>query len=418
MGVPKDWLKRACTEAVAVLEERAHPRHKTSVAMRGWRAAGMEYGLPLTPARGHAELPPRTLGFIAAVVHYAIASGHESPAERALSALCAVYAKPHTGRATERTVTFAGEVMRRKSYLAGNPLVGLSLAHAFLAIDAQSVRGVLDRGAPFSDDRITAERSAAVVASAALASLREDLPTDMVRRVYTWQFKDLAPERAQKAKWLELALRPPPIGDAVAYTTDALGLFRVMAMSAALDGRVSDDEAGALFTLGQACALDRAQAKREQRRALEFYHRNQRALDPLAAAAHADSANRRTQRAPWRSLAAFMAKNGRAAVTEIKETGDLAVLIARRGAGQTLTPGETERMRAQLVDVAKAVPGLAVLTLPGGLLLLPVLARLLPFDILPSAFSSDEQTDFAVFDRKGPEPQTPVEPDREHKESA
>jgi hypothetical protein len=38
------------------------------------------------------------------------------------------------------------------------------------------------------------------------------------------------------------------------------------------------------------------------------------------------------------------------------------------------------------VDVAKAVPALAIFAAPGGMLLLPILAKLLPFSLLPSAW--------------------------------
>ena len=44
-------------------------------------------------------------------------------------------------------------------------------------------------------------------------------------------------------------------------------------------------------------------------------------------------------------------------------------------------------MKAQLIDLAKAVPALAIFAAPGGLLLLPLLAKLLPFNVLPSAWA-------------------------------
>ena len=49
--------------------------------------------------------------------------------------------------------------------------------------------------------------------------------------------------------------------------------------------------------------------------------------------------------------------------------GDLAVLLARRASGRALSDDEQRRMREQLIDVAKAVPGLAVFALPGGFVL-------------------------------------------------
>jgi hypothetical protein len=43
-------------------------------------------------------------------------------------------------------------------------------------------------------------------------------------------------------------------------------------------------------------------------------------------------------------------------------------------------------VKGQLVDLAKAVPALAIFAAPGGMLLLPLLAKLLPFSVLPSAW--------------------------------
>jgi hypothetical protein len=78
--------------------------------------------------------------------------------------------------------------------------------------------------------------------------------------------------------------------------------------------------------------------------------------------------------------------NWGALVREVRETGELGQLLARAASGQTLTPAERKKVRAQLVDLAKAVPALAIFAAPGGMLLLPLLAKLLPFNLLPSAW--------------------------------
>jgi hypothetical protein len=75
-----------------------------------------------------------------------------------------------------------------------------------------------------------------------------------------------------------------------------------------------------------------------------------------------------------------------ALVTELRETGELGQLLARAAAGGTLTADERRKVKAQLIDVAKAVPALAIFAAPGGMLLLPLLAKLLPFSVLPSAW--------------------------------
>lgn len=75
-----------------------------------------------------------------------------------------------------------------------------------------------------------------------------------------------------------------------------------------------------------------------------------------------------------------------AIVTEIRQTGELGQLLARAAAGAKLTPDERRKVRLQLIDLAKAVPALAIFAAPGGMLLLPLLAKLLPFNLLPSAW--------------------------------
>jgi len=75
-----------------------------------------------------------------------------------------------------------------------------------------------------------------------------------------------------------------------------------------------------------------------------------------------------------------------AVMTEIRETGELGTLLAKAAAGHALTADEKRKVKAQLIDLAKAVPALAIFAAPGGMLLLPLLAKLLPFNLLPGAW--------------------------------
>jgi hypothetical protein len=88
-------------------------------------------------------------------------------------------------------------------------------------------------------------------------------------------------------------------------------------------------------------------------------------------------------------------KNFNALMKEVRETGELSVLLTKAARGQDLSRDERRRMRQQLIDVAKAIPALAIFAAPGGLLLFIALAKVLPFNILPSAFQDEppEQTD-------------------------
>jgi hypothetical protein len=85
-------------------------------------------------------------------------------------------------------------------------------------------------------------------------------------------------------------------------------------------------------------------------------------------------------------VTAAVVDNLDAVVTEIRETGQLGALLAKAAAGTKLTADEKRKVRAQLVDLAKAVPALAIFAAPGGMLLLPLLAKLLPFKLMPSAW--------------------------------
>jgi hypothetical protein len=57
---------------------------------------------------------------------------------------------------------------------------------------------------------------------------------------------------------------------------------------------------------------------------------------------------------------------------------------------QDLTDEEWQRLKDQLLDVFKSIPALAIFLLPGGMLLLPLVVKLIP-QIMPSSFS---KTDF------------------------
>ena len=70
------------------------------------------------------------------------------------------------------------------------------------------------------------------------------------------------------------------------------------------------------------------------------------------------------------------------------ETGELSVLSAK-STSQPLTEGEKRKVKAQLLDVAKTIPALAIFVLPAGAIVLAVLIKVLPFNILPSAFDEN-----------------------------
>ena len=78
-------------------------------------------------------------------------------------------------------------------------------------------------------------------------------------------------------------------------------------------------------------------------------------------------------------------KNLHRIVQEIRETQELYSLLMK-SSHAPLSAEEKAKVRQQLFDIMKTIPALAIFALPGGGLILPVLIKLLPFNLLPSAF--------------------------------
>ena len=86
------------------------------------------------------------------------------------------------------------------------------------------------------------------------------------------------------------------------------------------------------------------------------------------------------------SMQSSLNRNFERLMQEVRETGELSVLLGKVARGYRPTDEERQRMRAQLIDLAKAVPALALFAAPGGMFLLIALAKVVPFNLLPSAW--------------------------------
>lgn len=82
-------------------------------------------------------------------------------------------------------------------------------------------------------------------------------------------------------------------------------------------------------------------------------------------------------------------KNKQSLQKELSESKELVQLI-RKSTTEKLTEEEKQKVKSQLIDVFKSVPALAIFLLPGGMILLPLVAKLLP-DIMPTAFREEEE---------------------------
>jgi hypothetical protein len=152
-----------------------------------------------------------------------------------------------------------------------------------------------------------------------------------------------------------------------------------------VDGQRSRGERAFIQELADALHVPDVELQRLELEMAEFYARHRSVVDVFTVSAAAGLMGEdfviRIQEA--------LEKNFHRLMQEVRETGDLAVLLAKAARGQSLTRDERRRMRAQLIDVAKAIPALAIFAAPGGVLLLIALSKVLPFSLLPSAFQDE-----------------------------
>ncbi len=89
---------------------------------------------------------------------------------------------------------------------------------------------------------------------------------------------------------------------------------------------------------------------------------------------------------PKIALEKFIKRNAKALIQELQESGEALMLLWKLTSTGSLDEEETKKLKEQLTDIAKTLPALGIFALPGGMLLLPILAKSLPWDLVPSAF--------------------------------
>ena len=83
-----------------------------------------------------------------------------------------------------------------------------------------------------------------------------------------------------------------------------------------------------------------------------------------------------------------MGRNKDKFIEELKESKELIALV-NKSLKEELTPEEKEKVKTQFKDIVKSMPALAIFMLPGGMLILPIILKIVP-DLLPTAFKGNE----------------------------
>ncbi len=302
-----------------------------------------------------------------------------------------------------RTLARAGPHLLRLHFPPGDPEKGLPLYAGTVAIQRRLLaRLALDyfRNQEFEPDDAIAELDQArdeelllVEAMAGLASA-DPLAPRPLRRVISRQVEriGLDRERVQAARTAASAPRSPE--EIVEDTPPRLRQFLVEQLILASLGMPAGSAPRAEFLARFAAAAevtaDRLAAMQVDAAAFHADHQAWfRAFGlpvetegGLLAEEWNDFGERMMDK-----VAAVVTENLDAIARELRETGELGSLLAKAAAGQPLDAAERRKVKEQLIDLAKTVPALAIFAAPGGMVLLPLLAKLLPFDVLPSSFS-------------------------------
>ncbi|BDG09266.1 LETM1 domain-containing protein [Anaeromyxobacter paludicola] len=299
-----------------------------------------------------------------------------------------------------RGLARAGVILKKRTYPAGDPVDGLPLYPCVLSVQRRLLarlaigyyaRGHLEKEAA-RRQLLAASRELALLAEMLAGMFTAGAPLDAARR-RTWrrQVTRLGLQKLDEKELLERVSTPrsPAQLARVVLPVAAQTFVEHLALAEVAAG-ASPERAAWLEALAAAAGIQPEELVELRARAA-IVHADYRHLfqpsgdgDDLSPADWEDAADEMLEK-----VSQAVSDNLDAVVAELKETGSVSGLVAKAAAGTPLTADEKRRVKVILIDLAKAVPALAIFAAPGGMLLLPLLAKLLPFDVLPSAWSRE-----------------------------
>jgi hypothetical protein len=309
--------------------------------------------------------------------------------------------------AVRKALVRAGAELKARGYPPGDPKHGLPLHAGILCIQRRHLaRLAISYGAaghldlPAARERLAQAQGDAALLVEALAAISV-APGPLVtrrRRIFLAQVErlGLARDLARQARAAVKKPRPPAELARDAPVRLRAFLLEQLLLSELASGQASPARAEVVQAFAGEAKIPPEQVAALQADAAELYTDQQRWIEAGPAGGPAELEDLAEQ---WEEVADKMMErvatavtdNLEAIVTEIKQTGELGELLAKAASGTDLTAEEKAKVKEQLLDLAKAVPALAIFAAPGGMLLLPLLAKLLPFSVLPSAWDRKDK---------------------------
>jgi len=239
--------------------------------------------------------------------------------------------------------------------------------------------------------RAAAHRERAALLQALLALARAHHPiTDAERRAVRAELRRLRLPREDDRRVREALERPlPPDALAARIRTAAARRFVLeqVYLAAIADETVDEIENRFLTDLRLAFGVGEEEMHRIATRVAEAFYDPTDVHDAFELRAAGVAAGERLVD----RIARELEENLDRVVEEGRKTGDLIQLLGKAARGQRLSAAERARAREQLIELAKVVPSLAILSAPGGMLIFAALLKVLPANLLPAVFQRREE---------------------------
>jgi len=286
-----------------------------------------------------------------------------------------------------------------RAYLAGNPLLGLPMHNSFNYGDAKTFcriavvyfelgrpdRAQIQRVLDFHDR----ERKLLLQALVGLTLADRKIGVSS-RRVMIGQIRSANLPRPARRELLAMLGQPvSTLAVAAAVSDDRTRdfLLEQVLLGAVLDGHLSEREWDYIEDLAGWLGVSHEDLAMVEARVVSFYEQHRAYLDMFTVGTAVRSYRQRM----LDRLQKAIGENLGLIVDEIKSKGDLGELLFRASTGEKLSAGEWKQVRGQLLDIIRSVPSLAIFTLPGGAVLLPLIYKVLPDGLKPRVFAERDK---------------------------
>jgi hypothetical protein len=268
--------------------------------------------------------------------------------------------------------------IQESSSFLGREITGV-LAYALIYVDVIAYGQALETGKDPSQFAGEIERMVITCCYLALSSKRKKNKYD---RLLIELFES-------SAEYLELKIGKKPIAlddlkiPGSVKESSRRYLLDLSCIAVWDDHAMDEDEYGFLLELATTLNLTKQQLENSLEKLAFFMSSNQTSIKLF------ETANpvKHFYNQSTATVKLLILRNRKRLQQELNESGDLLRLLSQ-STRRELSPEEKTQVRQQLLDICKTIPSLTIFLLPGGTVLLPILAKFIP-RLLPSSFQEN-----------------------------